>query len=496
VIRRTHGSQQQVVSSPAPGTVDYGRKWYAMAAVGVGVLLATIDGSIVNIALPTIRADLETSLPVVQWVSVAYLLTLASLTLGVGRWGDIVGKKRIYLAGFVLFTLASALCGAAPSIGFLIGFRVIQAMGAVMILALGAAILTEAFPPEERGKALGLIGTFVSVGIVIGPMVGGLILATLDWRAIFFVNLPVGIVGTWMVIRFVASTAPAGGQRFDLPGAILLALALLTLSLGVIFGQDLGYGAPPVVSAIVAGAVLVAAFLGVERRSPTPMLPLRMFRNPLLSVSVSTGFLAFSALSATFFLLPFYLEGVLGFDLPKTGLALSTAPLVIGVVAPLAGALSDRMGVRRLTLAGLTIMGLAYLGFQTFDTDTSFLGFALVAIPIGLGIGTFQSPNNSAIMGSVSREYAGVAGGMLTLTRLLGQIAGVAAIASLWATRVRALAGPDFSGDAVGAPHADQVRALHETALVMAGIIAVAMLIGWYGLRQERAARQSGISGG
>jgi MFS family permease len=143
---------------------------------------------------------------------------------------------------------------------------------------------------------------------------------------------------------------------------------------------------------------------------------------------------------------------VLGFDLPKTGLALSAAPLVIGVAAPLAGALSDRMGVRRLTLAGLTIMGLAYLGFQTLGTDTTFLGFALVAIPIGLGIGTFQSPNNSAIMGSVSSEYAGVAGGMLTLTRLLGQIAGVAAIASLWATRVLASAGPDFTGDAVSAP--------------------------------------------
>jgi EmrB/QacA subfamily drug resistance transporter len=495
VIRRTLGSQLPVVSSPAQSS-DYSRKWYAMAAVGVGVLLATIDGSIVNIALPTIRADFATSLPVVQWVSVAYLLTLASLTLGVGRWGDIVGKKRIYLAGFVLFTLASVLCGAAPSIGFLIGFRVIQALGAVMILALGAAILTEAFPPQERGKALGLIGTFVSVGVVTGPVVGGLILSTFEWRAIFLVNLPVGIIGIWMVIRFVPRTPPAGGQRFDLPGALLLALALLLFSLGVTFGQDLGYGSPAVVAAILGGLVLGVAFIVVEKRTPTPMLPLGMFRNPLLSVSVATGFLAFSALSATFFLLPFYLEGVLGFDLPKTGLALSAAPLVIGVVAPLAGALSDRMGVRRLTLAGLTIMGLAYLGFQTLGTDTTFLGFALVAIPIGLGIGTFQSPNNSAIMGSVSREYAGVAGGMLTLTRLLGQIAGVAAIASLWATRVLASAGPDFTGDAVSAPHADQVRALHETAVVMAGIIGVAMLIGWYGLRRERATRERGISGG
>jgi MFS family permease len=355
-----------------------------------------------------------------------------------------------------------------------------------MILALGAAILTEAFPPQERGKALGLIGTFVSIGVVTGPVVGGLILASFDWRGIFLVNLPVGIIGTWMVARFVARTAPPGGQRFDISGAVLLSLSLLLLCLGVTSGQEFGYGAPLVLTSIAAGVGLAIAFILVERRVDKPMLPLAMFGNPLLTVSVVTGILAFSALSATFFLLPFYLEGVLGFDLPTTGLALSAAPLVIGVVAPLAGALSDRMGVRRLTLAGLIIMMLAYLGFQTLDLDTTFLGFALVAVPIGLGIGIFQSPNNSAIMGSVSPEYSGVAGGMLTLTRLLGQIAGVAAIASLWATRVGVGAGPDFSGDAISAPHRVQIEALHETALVMAGIIGIAVLVGWYGLRRER----------
>ncbi len=470
--------------NPPPG-VDYSRKWHAMAAVGVGVLLATIDGSIVNIALPTIREQFSTTLNVVQWVSVGYLLTLASLTLAVGRWGDIVGKKRIYIGGFILFTLASVLCGLSPSIGYLIGFRVIQGLGSVMILALGAAILTEAFPPNERGKALGLIGTFVSIGVVTGPLVGGLLLSAFDWRSIFFVNVPVGIVGVILVIRTIANTPPKGGQQFDYLGAALLSSALLASSLGVTTGQELGYGAASVIGLILSGLVLGVLFVMVERRSPHPMIPLGVFREPLLTVSVVTGYLAFSALSAVFFLLPFYLEGVLGFSILTTGLALGVAPLMIGFVSPLAGSWSDRVGIRRLTLAGLIVLGLSYVGFLTLSTTTTFLHFAALAVPMGIGIGMFQSPNNSAIMGSMPREYAGVAGGLLTLTRLLGQITGVAAVASLWAARVAANAGPGFVGDAPGAPAAAQVAGLRETALVLTGLMIVAVSIGAWALRRD-----------
>lgn len=468
-----------------PAEVDYTRKWHAMATVGMGVLLATIDGSIVNIALPTIRQRFDTTLPVVQWVSVAYLLTLAGLTLAVGRWGDIVGKKKIYLAGFALFTAASVLCGLSPSIGFLIGARVIQALGAVMILALGAAILTDAFPPAERGKALGLIGTFVSIGVVTGPVVGGFLISRYDWRSIFFVNLPVGIVGMFLVRRNVPATPPRPGQRFDRAGATLLSLALLLLCLGVIGGQVTGYGSLPVMAALLVGGLMALGFVRVEQRSPHPMIPIQVFANPLLTASIVTGFLAFSALSATFFLLPFYLEGVLGFDLRSTGMALAVAPLVLGAISPLAGSWSDRIGVRRISLTGLTILTVAYLGFQTLATGTTFLEYAAVAALIGLGIGMFQSPNNSAIMGSMPREYAGVAGGLLTLTRLLGQISGVAALASLWAARAVANSPPGFSGDAVSAPAPVQVIALHETGVAMAALVGVAAIVGWWGLKRE-----------
>ncbi len=355
-----------------------------------------------------------------------------------------------------------------------------------MILALGAAILTDAFPPAERGKALGLIGTFVSIGVVTGPLVGGILISRFDWRSIFFVNLPVGIVGMFLVVRNVPATPPRKGQRFDLPGAILLSLALLLLCLGVIGGQGGGYGSAPVVAALIAGASTAVGFVLVERNSPHPMLPIQVFANPLLAASIVTGFLAFSALSATFFLLRFYLEGVLGFDLRTTGMALAVSPLVLGAISPLAGTWSDRIGVRRISLTGLMILTVAYLGFQTFATDTTFLEYAAVAAFVGLGIGMFQSPNNSAIMGSMPREYAGVAGGILTLTRLLGQIGGVAALASLWAARAVANAGPGFAGDAVDAPPNVQVEALHEAGVAMATLVGVAAIVGWYGLRRSK----------
>ena len=203
--------------------IDYSHKWYVMAAVGMGTLLATIDGSIVNLALPTLSRVFDSTFAVVQWVVLAYLLTQATLTLGFGRLGDMIGKKPIFTSGFAVFTFGSVLAALSPTIGFLIAARVVQALGAAMIFALGFAITTEAFPPSERGKALGINGTTVSLGIMAGPILGGIILEATDWRWIFLVNLPIGIIGTITAIRFVPNTKPEGGQRFDFAGAAKIA---------------------------------------------------------------------------------------------------------------------------------------------------------------------------------------------------------------------------------------------------------------------------------
>jgi EmrB/QacA subfamily drug resistance transporter len=467
-----------------------------MVAVATSVLLATIDGSIVNVALPTMRADFGTSFSVIQWVALSYLLTLATLTLGVGRLGDVLGKKRIFLLGFAVFTVASVLCGLAPSIELLIVFRVIQAVGATMMLALGASILVEAFPPQERGKALGWIGTAVSVGIITGPVAGGLLISTFDWQAIFFVNVPVGIVGLWLAARAIPDLPPIPGQRMDYLGAGVLSLTLLALSLALTLGQGRGFDSPEILALFALALVGLVAFVMLELRLRSPMIDLRTFREPLLSVSVVTGLVTFLAVSAVFFLLPFYLEGVLDFGVRQVGLLLGVTPLFLGVTSPLSGSLSDRIGVRRLTLAGLAVLTLAFAALRTIGVDTSIPAFLAVLIPIGIGMGLFQSPNNSAIMSSVPREYSGVASGILTQTRLLGQIAGIAVLGSVWAARVAAQVGGLEGGDAVTAPDQVQVTALHDTFALATLLLAGATLLGFWGLREEsRRARASGTAG-
>lgn len=458
-----------------------------MAAIAASTTLATIDGSIVNVAFPTLVEELNTSFNVIQWVALGYLLTIATLTLGMGRLGDVVGKKRPFIIGLVLFTFASVLCGLVPSVSWLIGFRVLQAMGSVLILALGAAILVEAFPPTERGKALGWIGTVVSVGIISGPVIGGLLISSFSWRAIFFVNVPVGAVALTLAIRNVPNTPPIKGQRFDVGGALLMSASLFSLSLALTLGQNAGFSSPPILLAFAASAVTAISFILVELRVESPMLQLRLFRSPMLSVSVISGFLAFLCVSATFFLMPFYLENVLGFEVGAVGLLLGVAPLTMGLTSPIAGTMSDRFGVRRITLLGLVLIAAAYFGFLTFDVDTTALHYLLLAAPLGIGLGAFNSPNNSAIMGSVPPEYMGIGGGLLTITRLLGQISGIAVLGSLWAASVASASGGTLPDE--GAPAADpvaQVSGLHTVFVVAGFVMAFSLVVGAWGMRRER----------
>ncbi len=462
---------------------QYAKKWWVMVTVSMGVLLATIDGSIVNVALPRLVTELETTFNVIQWVVLGYLLTLAAFTLGVGRAGDVLGKKSIYTIGFGAFTAASVMCGLAPSVGFLIAFRVVQGIGAVMILSLGSAILVEAFPAAERGKALGLIGTAVSVGIISGPVLGGVLISAFGWRAIFFVNLPVGILGTWLAVRYVPRSVRRPGQRFDFVGASLMSVGLLALSLALTMGQEAGFASPLVLGLFALAAVAGVAFVRVELAVASPMVQLRMFRSRILTVSVVTGYLQFVVLSGTFFLLPFFLEEVQGRPIGQVGLMLGAAPLVLGLISPLAGTWSDRIGVKPLTVGGLIITAVAYAAYLTLEVDTSVLHFVLLALPLGLGIGVFQSPNNSAIMGSVPPEYMGVGGGLLTLTRLLGQITGIAVLGSVWATRVAAAGGP---ADAADALPVQQMRGLQDVIVVMTCLVGLSAILAIVALRRRQ----------
>lgn len=466
--------------------VDYSRKWLVMAAVAMGVFLATIDGSIVNVALPTLVDALDTNFATIQWVVLAYLLTLATLLLAVGRLADIYGKKRIYNTGFVVFTLFSVACGLASSVYMLIAMRVFQAVGASMLLALGPAIIAEAFPPRERGKALGVSGAVVSIGIVTGPTVGGLLIENLSWHWIFFVNLPVGVVGTWMAWRFVPGFRPKGGQRFDYFGALLLLAGLLALLLALTFGQSSGFLAPRVLVLFGGAAVFLAAFAFWEMRAADPMIDLRLFRSDLFTINIVTGFMSFIAISGTLLLLPFYLENMRGYSVQQVGLMLAVTPVALGITSPLSGMLSDRIGPRPVAAAGLLLLVFGYLTVSTLSATTSLMGYIARLAPVGLGMGTFQSPNNSAILGAVPRERLGVASGLLALTRTLGQTTGIAVLGAIWAAQVAAAAGGPVAGGATAAPIAAQIAGLQVTYRLNAGLVFVAFLLGVWSVVQER----------
>ena len=468
--------------------VDYARKWYVMFAVAMSILLATIDLSIVNVALPTLERELATTFPVVQWVVLAYGLILATLTLGVGRLGDIVGKRLIFAAGFAVFTVGSVLCGLSPSVGFLIGFRALQGVGATMVLALGIGIVTEAFPPYERGRALGVIGTVVSVGIVIGPSLGGFLIEHFSWRWIFFVNLPVGIVGTIAAIRWVPAVKPSGGQRFDYVGGVLMFVGLLTMALGLSVGQRRGFDDGLILGLLVTAVFAFVAFLIVERRVAQPMIDLELFRQRIIGINLGTGFTTFVAIAGLLILMPFYLINVRGFGPQQAGLLLASTAVLIGVVAPISGSLSDRVGVRPVTVAGLAVLALGYLAAANLSTDTGALGYILLVSPIGLGMGIFQSPNNSGVMGAAPRERLGITSGMLTLTRIVGQIVGVALLGSLWAVFVSAKA-VGFDGPATDAPADAQVAGIHVVMTAMAILMAFGVVVtGWDLIRSRRKA--------
>lgn len=478
----TSQKPQELTAHP----IDYSLKWYVLAAVGMGIFLATIDGSIVNIALPTLVKSFNTDFATVQWVVLAYLLTITTLILSVGRLADMIGKKPIYTTGFVIFTLGSLLCGVSSSIYWLIAFRVLQAVGAAMIMALGMGIITEAFPPRERGKALGISGSIVSIGIVAGPTIGGVILDALSWHWIFYVNLPIGIIGTLMVVRFVPDIKPTGKQKFDYLGAFTLFLSLVSLLTALTLGQQSGFLNQQTLLLFAGWFIFLMIFIIIELRNDQPMIDLRLFKNKLFSINLITGFITFITIAGTIILMPFYLENVLGYNTKQVGLLLAAVPVAMGVIAPLSGSASDRFGSRRISVIGLIVLLLGYYSLSSLDTNTSIIGYLIRFIPIGVGMGIFQSPNNSAIMGTAPNDRLGIVSGLLAVTRTLGQTAGIAILGAIWASRVYYFEGDTLLGGATSASPTSQVYALNDTFMVTVYLILFALILGIWGLIKER----------
>jgi len=450
-----------VPTTPSTRRTADRRKWETLLGVGLGVFMSTLDGGIVNLALPALMRIFGTSFPTVQWVALSYLMVLTSTMVGAARLGDLYGRKRLYLLGILLFTVASLGCALAPGVGWLIAARAAQGLGAVFLGGLGIALVAEAFPPSERGRALGWIGTVVSVGIALGPTVGGVLLGLGGWRWLFLVNLPVGTAAFLVVSRFVAESERAPrGERFDFPGSALLFLTLAGYTAGMTLGQRHGFVSPAGLLPLGVAALALPAFLAVERNAAHPVLDLRLFHGSLFGVNLLMGFLTFVLMGSNF-LLPFFLDLVLRLPPERAGLLLATVPVSMGLVAPWAGTLADRWGSRGISVAGLALLTGACLLAGTLDERVTTAGYVLRLLPFGVALGLFQAPNNRAVMQEAPRERYGVASGLLALSRTLGQVTGLPLMVAIFALRVTAAGGE--GADPARAPAAALVRALGET---------------------------------
>lgn len=471
---------------------DSARQWLVLVAVGLCLFLGSLDGSIVNVALPTLMQDFGADFPTVQWVVLSYLLGLTVLMVSMGRLADLVGKKRVFSVGIILFLLGSALCGLAPGVYWLIGFRFLQSIGAAMMLALGTAILTEVWPAYKRGQAIGMAAGFISLGIVIGPAIGGIMLQYLGWHWIFFVNVPIGAVAYVLVMMHVPPLRPSGRREsFDIAGAVTLGLGLLCLTLGITWGQDIGFTATPVLLLFGGAALLLALFGWLQTRVPFPMLDLSLFRVPQFSLNLFTGTLAFVAISGVVLLLPFYLSLVLKLPLLEVGLYMATAPAVMTVLQPLSGVMSDRLGTRPVSIAGQVSILLGYILMTSLPVSGSPLQFVWRFLPISIGMALFNSPNNSAIMGSAPKSRLGVASAVLSMVRTLGQVIGIAVLGAFFYQRLAVHAeGPTALETA-----APQVitAALHDQFWLVAALIACGLITSLFTWRWERTHRITGM---
>lgn len=443
----------------------------------MGTFMATLDGSIVNISLPKIQQAFGVSLSAVEWIVVAYLLVIGALLLPFGRVGDILGYKWVYLAGFALFAGASALCGISRSVWMLVGFRTLQGIGAAMLQAMGPAIVTNTFGARERGTALGLNSVSVSIGLSIGPALGGLLTEFGSWRWIFFINVPVGLFAIVWAWRVLKNERRAVRQKFDPAGAILASGGLFSLLLGLIQGESWGWANPLVLGLFVASIVMMSGFTWVELHSSHPMLDLRLFRIRPFSAGNISLLIAFAGLFVATFLLPFFLEQGRGFSPLRAGLLLTPIPLTTMLFAPFSGIVSDRIGPRLPATLGIGVMAFGLFTLTQLHQTSSNLDLIWRLMIIGAGQGLFNSPNSSAILGSVPRHRLGIASGTLAQMRINGQVLGIAVGGAIITSRL-AFHVASLSGHVP--PRALQadafVLSLHDAFYVSAAVVALGVL--------------------
>ena len=462
-------------------------KWSILFTVLIMTFMVTLDGSIVNVALPVMSGELNASMGDIEWVASIYLVVTCATILIFGRLGDMIGKARIFQIGVILFTIGSLLCSISGTLPLLIGARVVQGLGSAAALANNQGIITESFPPDERGKALGFVSTFVALGSMTGPTLGGMILTVLPWTYIFLINIPVGVLSFLIGLRTLPNKKPAKPGRLDAKGSVLLLLSILLLFGSFTLLQN-GVSLPIIIG-IIAGAVFLVLFIMVEKRMDDPLVPIGIFKNKMFSLNLFTMLTAFVAIGANNIIMPFYLQDARQFSPGMAGLLMTVIPLITAVMGPISGTMSDHIGSELPTMIGLifTTVGLALMTMLGIDTTIAVIILFLAVIAVGSAL--FQSPNNSLVMGSVSRDELGLVGSLAGLVRNMGMSVGITAGTSLLYSRMSDMAGYRVTNYIPGQPDVF-LYGLRSVYIMLAVVVFVGALLTIirfvYARKQER----------
>jgi EmrB/QacA subfamily drug resistance transporter len=453
---------------------DDNRKWWTLVAVSFGLFMIMLDNTVVNVALPSIRDDLGVSISELEWVVNAYALTFGVLLLSGGKLADLLGRRRIFVVGLIIFTAASLWCGLAGSAGSLIAARTVQGVGAALLNPATLSIITATFPPRQRGTAIGIWAGVSALSLAIGPMVGGLLTEHINWSWIFFVNIPVGVLAIVAARLFVDETKDTSRERrLDLPGLATSAAGLFALTYGLIETNTYSWGSARVLGLLGAAVVLLGSFALLESRQRLPMLDLSLFRDRSFTGANATMALVGLAMFGVFFYNSLFVQNVLGYSAVQTGATFLAMTVPIILIAPIAGRFSDRIGPRWLMGAGMTLLTVSLLTFTRLDTRSTVWAILPGLFIGGIGMGITMAPTTAAAMGSVPVDKAGVGSAVINAMRQVGGSLGIAVMGTLVASAVSVgQRSPAYAAQFVDGYH----RALFVGAAVLLAGAVLAVL--------------------
>lgn len=428
-------------------SIKHNNMWLILIATCLFTFMSTLDGSIVNIAMPTMSKDLAISMNEAEWIVSVYMITICCLLIFWGRISDTIGKIKIFKIGTLIFIMGSLFCGISSTLEMLLISRIIQATGASMTMATNYGIITENFPPEMRGRSLGVLGSFVSLGSIAGPGIGGVIIQKYTWHYIFLINIPIGIfafvLGYFVFPKSKKKDIPL---NLDYLGFILFDMFIISLFMGIFIGQVIGFTKLSIIILFIIAVCSFVGFIFREKRAKNPLIDLTIFNNKSFSVGLTCAVLIFSSNLFMNTLLPFYLQDTLKLSSLMSGFILMCVPIAMVIVAPISGALSDKIGSEGLTFLGLFIVSVSQLLFILIGLKTTISYLVILTLLAGTGVALFQSPNNSIIMSSVEHNHLGIAGSINSLARNIGMVTGLSLSTTILYSSMTQKAGYKVNG--------------------------------------------------